>query len=160
MRRSPSNLGLAPVTDKVRSVIPRAWLERGQILALKAMCAVSRLAFVVGRNALATNNTSATWPRHPFVLIKFQFLLIALGDFILRLQEQRFALAQRIFEIEHLLLQGKDLPVVGEKVVLGFEKLVVELRDCRSHLVEVAQANRRLAKLSRCGDRAVGSRDE
>ena len=149
---SSPRLKPASVADQIHPILSRAWLKRGELFALKTTCAVMRFGFVVGRHVLSTIDKRANFKTHSLVVAKFQLLLIELGDFILRLQERRFSLAQQIFEIEHFLLQGEELPVVIEQAVLRFEKLIAELGNCRRHLVEVAQTNRRIADFARSAD--------
>lgn len=148
------------MANQLCAILPRPWLQYGQMLLLKTVSAISRLVFVVGRGILSVVCPSTADVQKSFVLIKFQFLLLEVGDFILRINERRFLLAQRVFQAEHFLLHCQELGLVGEQAVLSFEKLIVELGDCRSHLVEVANANRRLANISRSGECCGSSTDE
>lgn len=110
MRSSPSDLEVAARADQVAVVRPCAWLQKGELLVLEAVCAVGRRIHLVVRRVLEAVGPSSSCVAKTLVLIKCQFLLLKLGDFLLRLGERRLFLAQRVFQSEHLLLHREELP--------------------------------------------------
>lgn len=70
------------------------------------------------------------------------------------LRQGFFHFSQLLCGLELLLLDRQKFGVVTEESVLGIEKLIVELGDDRSNLVEIPDCERGLPEFSRCGNRA------
>lgn len=148
------------LANKIGTFHLHARLHQGQLSILKAVCAVGWGIFRFSRRCLEPISKSPMGKLKLLVLLELQSLLLQFGDFLLRLQERRFLLAQRFFERKNFLLQGEQLPVVVEQAVLRIQQLFSQSRKCRRHLIEVANSSRGSYKVPCSTDGAVGSSDE